>query len=88
MPLYIIGLGLGDDSDITLRGRAAIEKCSTIFLEAYTSVLAVSKERLEECYKKPVQIAFRETVESEAEKILEPAKTSDVAFLVVGDPFG
>lgn len=88
MPLHIIGLGLGDHRDVTLRGKEAIEKSSLVFLESYTSVLAVSKEELEKAYGKPVEIAFRETVESEAEKILEPAKTQDVAFLVVGDPFG
>ena len=88
MPLYIIGLGLGDERDITLRGREAIERCALVFLESYTSVLAVSKEKLEALYGKPVHIAYRETVESEAETILEPAKTMDVAFLVVGDPFG
>ena len=88
MPLYIIGLGLGDESDITLKGADAIKKCDKVFLESYTSILAVPAERLEALYGKKVEIAFRETVESEAEKILEPAKTGNVAFLVVGDPFG
>lgn len=88
MPLYIIGLGLGDERDITVKGADAIRKCDRVFLESYTSVLAVPAERLEEMYGKKVEIAYRETVESEAEKILEPAKTGSVAFLVVGDPFG
>jgi len=88
MPLYIVGLGLGDEKDITVKGREAIERCTLVFLESYTSVLGVSKERLEEAYGKPVQIAYRETVESEAHTILEPAKRDHVAFLVVGDPFG
>lgn len=42
----------------------------------------------EETYGKKIQLAHRETVESEADSILQPAKTEDVAFLVVGDPFG
>lgn len=42
----------------------------------------------EATYGKKVQLAHRETVESEAETILEPARESNVAFLVVGDPFG
>lgn len=33
-------------------------------------------------------IADREMVENMAEQILEEAQASDVAFLVVGDPFG
>jgi diphthine methyl ester synthase len=88
MPLYIIGLGLGDEKDITLKGVEAIGKCEVVWLESYTSVLAVSSERLEALYGKPVRIAYRETVESEADSILGPAKSGHVAFLVVGDPFG
>lgn len=42
----------------------------------------------EAVFGKKVDIAYRETVESEADTILTPAKDSDVAFLVVGDPFG
>lgn len=88
MPLFMIGLGLGDESDITLKGVEAIKSCSRIFLESYTSILAVPAERLEVVYGKKVEIAYRETVESEAATILEPARAENVAFLVVGDPFG
>lgn len=38
-----------------------------------------------EKYGKEIVIADREMVESEAERILEPAKEGNVAFLVVGD---
>lgn len=38
----------------------------------------------EEFYGKGVEIADREMVESEADKILERAKDKDVAFLVIG----
>lgn len=38
--LYIIGLGLGDERDITLRGLDAIKKCSKVYIEAYTSLLS------------------------------------------------
>lgn len=37
--LYLIGLGLGDQEDITVKGLAAIKACTKIYLEAYTSVL-------------------------------------------------
>jgi diphthine methyl ester synthase len=86
--LYIIGLGLGDEKDITVRGLEAVKKCSKIYLEAYTSILGVPKARLEEFYGKPILEADRDKVEQEADEILEAAKTEDVAFLVVGDPFG
>ncbi len=46
MPLYIIGLGLGDEQDVTVKGAEAIKKCDRVFLEAYTSILGVSTEKL------------------------------------------
>jgi len=42
----------------------------------------------EKFYGRELQIADREMVEKENNIILEEAETSDVAFLVVGDPFG
>jgi diphthine synthase len=88
MVLYLIGLGLGDEKDITVKGLEAVRRCSHVFLEHYTAILgSVPKEKLEEFYGKKITVADREMVESQAEVILEHAKEQDVAFLVVGDPF-
>jgi diphthine synthase len=54
MVLYLVGLGLGDEKDITVRGLETVRKCSKIFLEHYTSVLGVDKVRLEAFYGKEV----------------------------------
>jgi diphthine synthase len=87
--VYFIGLGLGDHRDVTARGAAAIAASSRVFLEAYTSVLGVSPDALEAAFGKRVELAHRETVESESDTILGPAiRGETVAFLVVGDPFG
>jgi diphthine synthase len=87
--LYIIGLGLGDHRDVTHRGSAAIASCDVVFLEAYTSILCVDKSALESAFGKPIELAHRETVESESDLILGPALAGKtVGFLVVGDPFG
>ncbi|XP_075473093.1 diphthine methyl ester synthase isoform X2 [Ascaphus truei] len=86
--LYLIGLGLGDAKDVTVRGLEVIRKCSRVYLEAYTSILTVGKDALEEFYGRPLILADRETVEQEAGEILRDAAVIDVAFLVVGDPFG
>uniref|UniRef100_A0A3Q3WD93 diphthine methyl ester synthase n=1 Tax=Mola mola TaxID=94237 RepID=A0A3Q3WD93_MOLML len=86
--LYLIGLGLGDASDITVKGLQALRSCSRVYLEAYTSVLTVGKEVLEEYYGKELIVADRDQVEQGADEILKDADVSDVAFLVVGDPFG
>lgn len=61
---FIVGLGLSDEKDVTLRGLEvgqrpdtpthrdnspppqAIQNASRVYLEAYTSILMVQKERL------------------------------------------
>ncbi|KAL6504448.1 hypothetical protein OROGR_026371 [Orobanche gracilis] len=91
--LYVIGLGLGDEKDITLRGLEAIKKCSKVYMEAYTSLLSFGLtsdglSTLEKVYGKPIIVADREMVEEKADDILLEAQVTDVAFLVVGDPFG
>lgn len=52
MVLYIIGLGLGDHKDITVKGLEAVKKCKELYLESYTSILGVKKDKLEEFYGK------------------------------------
>lgn len=44
--LYLIGLGLSDEKDVTVRGLEAIKGSERVYLEAYTSILGVGKERL------------------------------------------
>tara|TARA_R110002060_G_scaffold23618_1_gene32066 strand:+ start:85 stop:258 length:174 start_codon:yes stop_codon:yes gene_type:complete len=41
--LYLIGLGLSDETDITVKGLETVKKCSRVYLEAYTSILLVDK---------------------------------------------
>jgi diphthine synthase len=88
MVLYIVGLGLSDEKDITVRGLELVKSSDVVFLEAYTSILGgLSIDRLEEFYGKTVTVADRGLVENDAEDlIIEPAKTKTVSFLVVGDP--
>ncbi len=88
MTLYMIGIGLCDEQDITLKGLAAIKTCEKVYLESYTSLLQVPLENLEKLYGKKITLADRQTVERRAYEILEDAKKYNVAFLVVGDVFG
>ena len=85
--LYVVGLGLGDEKDITVNGLEAVKKCERVYLEAYTSILGVPKERLEAIYGREVVVADREFVEQGIDGMLNEALTMDVAFLVVGDAF-
>ncbi|XP_063704741.1 diphthine methyl ester synthase [Culicoides brevitarsis] len=85
---YLIGLGLGDPKDVTIKGLEIIKRCEKVYLEAYTSILSCGKEALEEFYGRELIIADRDLVEQGADDILSNADSKDVAMLVVGDPFG
>ena len=87
MGLNIIGIGLGDEKDVTVRGLELIRKSSKVYLESYTSVLQCSIEKMEELYGKKVIPAYREKIERQAEQILEEAKTEEVSLLIIGDVF-
>ena len=87
--LYLVGLGLSYETDITVRGLEVVRKCKRVYLEAYTSILmAEDKQSLEKFYGREVILADRELVESGSDEILKDADTEDIAFMVVGDPFG
>lgn len=88
--LHLVGLGLGDEQDITLRGLSLVRAAGAAYLEAYTSILGANHSALEKLYGRSLIIADREFVEEHADKILSDAATlpGGAAFLVVGDPFG
>ena len=89
--LYIIGLGLSDLEDITLKGFNAIQSSDKVYLEHYTSILREDvnyKSELEAFYKKEIILADRTMVEQNSDEIIEKARHEVISFLVVGDPFG
>ncbi|KAI1280644.1 Diphthine methyl ester synthase [Halotydeus destructor] len=88
--LYLIGLGLGDPQDITVKGLDIVRSVDKVYLEAYTSILCGenSHQALQEFYGRDIVIADREAVETDDNQIINDAKEKNVALLVVGDPFG
>ena len=88
MPLYLIGLGLCNEKDITIRGLEYIKQSDYVYMEYYTSILSIDYSKLEKYYEKKIILADREMIEIDFDKeILEKAKTNKVSLLVVGDPF-
>ena len=87
---YLIGIGLGDEKDITVKGLEAVKKCDKIFLESYTSKLVnFDIERMKEFYRKEVILADRDMVEKKCEsEMLNLAKDRNVSLLIVGSPLG
>lgn len=85
---YIVGVGLGNVKDITVRGLEVVRNAKRVYLESYTSILPENKLQLENFYERPLIEADRELVEQGADQILDKANIDDVVLLVVGDPFG
>lgn len=84
--LNIIGIGLSDEKDISVKGLELVKNSDIIYLESYTSLLQIPLAKLESFYGKKVLLADRTTVESKAEElIITPAKKQTVSLLVIGD---
>ena len=44
--LQLVGLGLADETDVTMKGLELIMKAERVYLEAYTSILLVDHAKL------------------------------------------
>jgi diphthine synthase len=44
--LYLIGLGLSDETDITVKGLEIVRKSARVYLENYTAILLVETKVL------------------------------------------
>uniref|UniRef100_A0A7J2TJX2 Diphthine synthase n=1 Tax=Archaeoglobus fulgidus TaxID=2234 RepID=A0A7J2TJX2_ARCFL len=84
--LYLVGLGLWDPKDITLRGFEIVRNANAVYAEFYTSKLGVGVEELERFFGRKIEVLKREDLEEKSLKILEKAKKEDIAILVAGDP--
>lgn len=84
--LLLIGMGIWDEKDISLRGLDELKDCDVVFAEQYTGSRGEgSLKRLEKLAGRKITILGREDVEGE-EKILKEAVSKKVALLVPGDP--
>jgi diphthine synthase len=83
--LYLIGLGLQDERDLTLRALDVAKKCEC-YCELYTSIWKGSVTKLEEMLGKKVRLLKRKDLEDNLYLILDIAKERDIAIFVPGDP--
>lgn len=44
--LYLVGLGLADEKDITVKGLEIVKTAARVYLEAYTAILLVDTAKL------------------------------------------
>lgn len=47
--LYLVGLGLADERDITVKGLEVVKRAERVYLEAYTAILLVDVQQLVSC---------------------------------------
>lgn len=84
--LYLIGLGLGDAKDITVKGLEIVKSVGQVYLENYTSILGCDQKELEQFYGRQLKLVDRELMEQGCDEILDAAADGDAAVLIVGDP--
>ncbi len=89
MTLYFIGLGLSS-KHLTLEAIEAIRSVDKIIIDTYTSIVyEFSPEKITSINPKAeLVLARRRDLEGRSiSRIVEEAKTRDIAILVPGDPF-
>lgn len=84
--LYIIGTGLNNCEDISLRTIKILKDADLIYQECYTCIQLADFKEIEELIQKKIILADRKLVE-ETNIIVDEAKSKKVVFLVAGTPF-
>ncbi len=85
--LYLIGIGLYDESDITLKGIEYAKRCDKVYCELYTSFLpSLDIKSLSSLINREIIVLSRRDLEEEGEKILKEAKKNKIAIFIPGDP--
>jgi diphthine synthase len=87
--LIFVGLGLNDETGISLRGLEETRKANAAFMELYTNLLpAFSLQRFEALAgKKITQLSRRDLEDKSGEAVLHEAEKATTVLLVPGDPF-
>ena len=84
--LVFVGLGLYDETDVSLKGLEELKQCDTVFAEFYTTKLGkFDKKSFESQIGKEIEVLSREETEK-GDKIIDAAIQNSVVFLTGGDP--
>jgi len=86
--LAFVGLGLNQETDISIKGLEKAKGADAVFAEFYTSLMPeLNLKKLERLIGKRIHVISRRDLEEEEGKtILEIAKKGRVVLLVPGDP--
>jgi diphthine synthase len=82
--LNLIGLGLHDENDLSLKGLETLKKSDKVYFESYTSYFNGDLKNLTELCGKEITPLKRSDLEEHPEdNVLQPGETS---LLIMGDP--
>ena len=84
--LYLIGLGIWDEDDISLKGIGKCKESDIVYAELYTANWGGSLKNLEKIIGKKITEIPRSGMEENIGKIINEAKDKTVSILVPGDP--
>lgn len=85
--LYLVGLGLHDEKDLSLKGLAILKDSDNIYAEFYTNFFNGNLENIEKLIGKKIEILGREDIEEHPEeKLLKNSIENNTTLLVPGDP--
>ena len=84
--LSLVGLGLSDEKDLTLKGIEIARSSDKVYIELYTGFWHGNLENLEKIVGKKIEVLKRKDLEDESRRIVEEARNGDVVLFVQGDP--
>lgn len=86
--LWFIGLGLGDERDLSRRGADALRACERVFAEEYTAMLEPGAlDRIAVEIGHPIERLGRTEVEGERTILAALEGSARIGFVTTGDPF-
>ncbi|HDD45983.1 MAG TPA: diphthine synthase [Candidatus Aenigmarchaeota archaeon] len=84
--LYLVGLGIWDEKDISIKGVEVCKKAKDVYMELYTSEWHGSIKAIEGMINKKIKLVARAELEDKMDTIIRKSKDNDIAILVPGDP--
>ena len=84
--LSLIGLGLYDEKDLTLRGLEKARDADKVYAEFYTSRWYGDVKKLEKMIEKEIEVVDRKDLEEDSNRIIEGARSKKIVVFVLGDP--
>lgn len=85
--LHLVGLGLHDVKDISVKGLERVRACAAVYAEFYTArLVGTDEEALQAFLGVPVRVLDRAGLEGGAADLVAEARATEVALLTAGDP--